>query len=242
MKGRSRAYAIADPYRAPSRRWRSPSTTTATPSLPRPWSPTISPRRSNPALSISSTARPSCTGPNSRLVCNDGRSVLFQGKNKDLAGIDTIRIPDSVPVRPVDERVSGTLAVGLTADAPQAVAAGHGRGGFPRRDGGGQWASVRPSRGGRNGGVLLLRKLQDRLRGLRRWRRPGGLTGRGTVRRRCPCSIGRQFRVRLDRAGTGRRLGQRDRHALLGQRLLAVRLAGPQRKRVVPGWEAGEGS
>ena len=118
MKGRSRAYAIADPYRAGARRWRLPSTTTAMPSLPRPWSPTKTQRRSNPALSISSTARPSCTGPSSRLVCSDRRLVLFQGKDKDLAGIDTIRISDSVPVRPINERIPSALAIGQTADAP----------------------------------------------------------------------------------------------------------------------------
>jgi hypothetical protein len=62
--------------------------------------------------------------------CDTGvpRLARFQGKDKDLAGIYTIWIPDPVSVRFVNDGVSRAHAVGDTADAPQAVATRYDRG------------------------------------------------------------------------------------------------------------------
>jgi hypothetical protein len=55
-------------------------------------------------------------------------SARVLGKDKDLAGINTIWISDLVPVRFVNDCVSHARAVGDTADAPEAVATGYDRG------------------------------------------------------------------------------------------------------------------
>jgi hypothetical protein len=50
-------------------------------------------------------------------------SVALHGKDKDLAGLNKIWIPDPVSVCPIHDRVSCAVAIGDAADAPQAVAA-----------------------------------------------------------------------------------------------------------------------
>ena len=55
-------------------------------------------------------------------------SARFHRKDKDLAGINTIWIPNLVLVRSVNDGVSHARAVGDTADAPEAVATGYDRG------------------------------------------------------------------------------------------------------------------
>src|SRR5260370_28175525 len=89
---------------------------------------------------------PSCRRWNCRRF-----SACFQRKDKDLAGINTIWISDLVLVRFVNDCVTHAFAVGDTADAPEAVAAGYD----PGRDLG--------------------------LGGLVRMRRPNGLIQHGTV-------------------------------------------------------------
>jgi hypothetical protein len=68
------------------------------------------------------------------LVCtryNGSVSVAFHGKDKDLAGMNEIWIPDPVSVCPVHDRVSCAVAIGYAADAPQAVATGYDLGQIP---------------------------------------------------------------------------------------------------------------
>jgi hypothetical protein len=55
-------------------------------------------------------------------------SARFRRKDKGLAGINTIWVSDPVPVRFVNECVSHALAIGETADTPEAVATGYNRG------------------------------------------------------------------------------------------------------------------
>ncbi len=50
--------------------------------------------------------------------CNRGVLARFRRKDEDLAGINTIWIPDPVSVRFVHDGVSRAHAVGDTADAP----------------------------------------------------------------------------------------------------------------------------
>ena len=62
---------------------------------------------------------------------NGSVSVALQGKDKDLAGMNKIWIPDPVSVCPVYDRVSCAVAISDAADAPQAVAAGYDLGQIP---------------------------------------------------------------------------------------------------------------
>jgi len=65
-------------------------------------------------------------------------SARLQGKDKGLTRINTIRISDPVSVCPVNKRVPRAVAIGDTADAPQAVAAGYDCGRSLRLSSGGR--------------------------------------------------------------------------------------------------------
>jgi hypothetical protein len=52
-------------------------------------------------------------------------SATLQGKEKNLARTNEIRIPNPVSVRPVQDRVACAVAINDPADAPQAVATGN---------------------------------------------------------------------------------------------------------------------
>jgi hypothetical protein len=64
-------------------------------------------------------------GSDGRADRSVGVSVMFEGENKGLAGINEIGIPDPVSVCSVHERVSCAVAISNVADAPEAVAAGY---------------------------------------------------------------------------------------------------------------------
>ena len=65
-------------------------------------------------------------------------SARVHRKHKDLAGINAIWISNLVLVRFVNDCVSYARAVGVTADAPEAVATGYDRGRRPGQDQGGR--------------------------------------------------------------------------------------------------------
>jgi hypothetical protein len=65
-------------------------------------------------------------------------SARVHRKDKDLAGINTIRISNLVLVRLVNDCVSHARAIGVTADAPEAVARGYDRGHCLGQDQGGR--------------------------------------------------------------------------------------------------------
>ena len=62
---------------------------------------------------------------------------VLRRKDKDLAGINQVGIADLLPVRLVNDGVARARAVGVAAEAPEAVAAGDGGGCDLRHDHGG---------------------------------------------------------------------------------------------------------
>jgi hypothetical protein len=56
---------------------------------------------------------------------NSVQSKVLSGrlywKDEDLAGVDTIWIADEFSVRPVNDRIARPIAIGDTADAPEAI-------------------------------------------------------------------------------------------------------------------------
>src|ERR1700680_2741662 len=56
---------------------------------------------------------------------NSVQSKMLSGrlywKDEDLAGVDTIWIADEFSVRPVNDRIARPIAIGDTADAPEAI-------------------------------------------------------------------------------------------------------------------------
>ena len=76
-------------------------------------------------------------------------------KDKDLAGVNQIRIADLLPVRVINDGVARAHTIGVAAEAPEAVAAGNGGGCNLRDDHGGGQASVWQN-GGHGGRQLRL--------------------------------------------------------------------------------------
>src|SRR5439155_12823290 len=76
-------------------------------------------------------------------------------KDKDLAGVNQIRIADLFPVRLVNDGIARAHTISEPAEAPEAIAAGDGGGCDLRQNHGGGRASVWQN--GRHGGRQLRR-------------------------------------------------------------------------------------